>query len=249
MIEIEPVERKRNWGCSIVGWLLFVIVLAFIVLVGVKTAEYYGKISRGELVDLPQYRSAFTTAKTQVLSRSQVDRAVVEDGEAPAIGAGKDAAVLTIVEFADFECPYSKDVSSSIRALVTKYGDKVRLIYRDYPIDDIHVHARQAAIAGECAQEQGKFWAYHDRLYQNTPVLGHADLLRYAQETGLDGVQFEKCLSEERYKEKVAADVAAAQTLGVSGTPAFFFNGQKVEGAIPLESLELIIQRMIAAGK
>ena len=244
-MEIERTEPRRNWGCLIFGWAAFLAVAALLVLIGVRTTTYYGMIKRGELIDLPQFRGQFTESKTPVLSRSVVERSAVELPDNPAVGAESDAAKLTIVEFADFECPYSKDESAVVRSLATKYKDKVRLIYRDYPLGDIHPRAQEAALAGECASEQGMFWAYHDRLYQNSPALDHADLIRYASESGLDEMQFSKCLADERYKEKVAKDAADAVALGVSGTPVFYFNGQKVEGAIPSETFEQIIQRML----
>jgi protein-disulfide isomerase len=245
MSDLVAPESKRNWGCTIFGWLLFLSAAAFLVLVGTKTADYYGRIKRGEIVELPQFRTQFTASKTPVLSRSQVERAAVEVSDQPTIGPAN--APLTVVEFADYECPYSKDASSTVRTLAAKFGDKVRVIYRDYPIDSIHPRAKEAAIAGECAREQDKFWAYHDRLYQNSPALNHADLIRYARESGLDEAQFSQCLVAERYKDKVEKDTADALALGVSGTPVFFFNGQKVEGAIPSDTFDAIIQRMIGA--
>jgi protein-disulfide isomerase len=243
----EPVApvTKRNWGCTIFGWLLFLAVTAFLVLVAIKTVDYYGRLRRGEIVELPQFRTQLTVSKKSVISRSQVERSAVEIADQPTLGS--ENAPLTIVEFADFECPYSKDAAAVLRSVAAKYGDKVRVIYRDYPIDSIHPRAKEAAIAGECAQEQGKFWAYHDRLYQNSPALDHADLIRYARESGLDEAKFSNCLVNERYKDKVEKDAADALALGVSGTPVFFFNGQKVEGAIPAETFDAIIQRMTGA--
>lgn len=238
-------QAKRGWGCTIFGWLLFLAVTALIVLIGIKTTEYYGMIKRGELIDLPQFRTQFTAAKTPVLSRSVVERSLVENADAPSVGAEGAKAQLVIVEFADFECPYSRTATATVRSLVTKYKDRVRLEYRDYPLEDVHLRAREAALAGECAREQGNFWAYHDRLYQNAPALDHADLIRYAAESGLDETQFGKCLADERYKDKVDKDVSDAKGLGVSGTPVFFFNGQKVEGSIPAETFEQVILRML----
>lgn len=238
-------ERRGNLGCSIIGWLAFVMFFALIVLVGYKTYVYYGVLRRGEIVDLPQYREQFTTSRRPVLEQPTVDRKTVETDAAPALGADKAAAKLTIVEFGDFECPYTKQESSVVRTFLAKYGDRVRLLYRNYPLEDVHLNAKQAAIAGACAQEQGKFWAYHDRLFQHSPALGFQDLVRYSEEAGLDAKQFEKCLVDQRYKVAVENDAAQAVAAGVSGTPVFFFNGRKVEGAIPADVFERVIRRFL----
>jgi len=244
MPDYGTAEPRRRLGLSIFGWFVFIMLFAGLILVGWKTAKYYGMIKRGEIVYLPQFRGQLSTTKKPVISRDSVERSVIEVADEPAIGADAATAKLTIVEFADFECPFSKQASSGIRSLVARYGDKVRVIYRDYPLEDIHTHAKQAALAAQCAGEQNKFWAYHDKIYLSSS-LASADLLSYASEIGLDEKQFEKCFVEERYKDKVEADTKLAQTLGVSGTPAFFFNGQKVEGAIPDDQLDKIVQRMI----
>lgn len=238
--------KKRSLGCAIVGWALFVILFVLIVYLGYRVSVYYGKIRRGELIDLPQ----FTTRLTSVSGAgaggpSVVGNADVDSPDAPSQGPSEKDAKLTIVQFADFQCPFSKDEATTFRTLMAKYGDRVRFVYRDYPLDDIHPDATQAALAAECAAEQGKFWNFHDKLFLNAPALSFADLTRYAEETGLDSKQFEKCLVDERYKGKVDADRAAAVRLGIRGTPTFFFNGQRVEGAIPADIFEELIKKLL----
>lgn len=237
---------KRSLGCAIGGWTAFAVLFCLIVFFGYRVSVYYGKIRRGELIDLPQFGSRFTTAEgSTIIAPSVVDRSEVESGDDPAEGPPAQEAKLTIVEFADFQCPFSKDEATIYRTLMRKYGDRVRFVYRDYPLESLHPDAKQAALAAECAREQGKFWAYHDKLYVNAPALAFPDLTGYAEQAGLDPVQFEKCLVDERYKDKVAADEALAAKLGLRGTPTFFLNGQRVEGAIPADVFEGLIEKLL----
>lgn len=240
-----PLPEDRRIGCSIFGWLAFLAALAVILFLGYRTKVYYDHLRAGDIIDLPQFTSRFTApAGSKMAISAAADRTKVEaDGE-PSLGLD-EGAKLTIVEFADFECPYSKEEAPIVRTLMAKYGDRVRFVYRDLPLDSIHVNARQAASAAECAREQEKFWAYHDKLYLNAPALGFKDLMRYAEETGLDVKQFERCLTEDRYRDAIAKDAAAAASVGVTGTPTFFLNGQRIEGAIPADALEGLVEKMI----
>lgn len=233
-------------GASILGTIAFLAIFAVLALFGYRVWYYASQIRKGEIVDLPQYRSAFTVSADQpTLSGTVVPRDQVETADNPELGVGKDGdAKLTIVQFGDFECPFSASEHEVVRRMMAKYGDKVRFIYRDYPIGEIHPNARAAAMAAECAREQGKFWAMHDKLYANQSALGFQDLLRHGAEIGLDGTQFETCLIDERYASKVDADVAAAKAFGLRGTPTFFFDGQRVEGAIPEDILDRIVSSM-----
>lgn len=233
-------------GASVLGTTVLVTLFVILAIFGYRVWFYASQIRRGEIVDLPQYRAAFTVAGEQpTLSSTIVPREQVETADNPELGLGKDdGAKLTIVQFGDFECPFSASEHEVVRRMMAKHGDKVRFIYRDYPIGEIHPNARTAAIAAECAREQMKFWAYHDKLYANQSALAFADLKRYATETGLDTAQFEACLIDERYAAKVDADTAAAKALGLRGTPTFYFDGQRVEGAIPEDIFEQIIDAM-----
>lgn len=245
-LESRRKDGKRSFGCAIAGWAIFVILLGVVGFFGYRVWFYYGKIRRGEFVELPQFRSSFTSAgNAAVGGAANQDRETVESGDHPAEGPSAEEAKLTIVQFADFQCPFSKEEATVVRTLMRKYGDRVRFVYRDYPLTTVHPDATQASLAAECAREQGKFWAYHDKLYLNAPSLGFQDLVRYAEEIGLEARQFERCLVDERYREKVEEDRALAERLGLRGTPTFFFNGQRVEGAIPADIFENLIQKMV----
>jgi protein-disulfide isomerase len=154
---------------------------------------------------------------------------------------GRTDATLTIVEFADFECPFSREASLTMRELSLKYPERIHYIYRDFPISDTHPLAQKAAEAGECAAEQGQFWQYHDKLYANQSDLSSDRLNEFASELGLNTQAFESCLSSGRKRQEVLDDYQDGLAAGVRGTPTFFLNGTKVEGSIPKELFEQLI--------
>ncbi len=229
---------------SFFGWIVFLALLAAVLFFGYRIWFYYDKLRRGEIVELPQFESSFTSlTNSQSYSASYVDRSDLEGGSHPSLGL-ESGAKLTIVEFGDFGCPYSRESASVIRSVMAKYGDRIKFIYRYYPLD-IHPEALQASVAAECAREQGKFWPYHDKLYSYQGAFGLQDLSRYAQEVGLETKQFSYCLADNRYKEAVDADVRFAQETGIRGTPTFFFNGQRVEGSIPENIFVKLIDELL----
>ena len=154
---------------------------------------------------------------------------VASDGPA----RGPADAPITIVEFSDFQCPYCRRVLPTIEEVVERYPEQVRIVFRNFPLDN-HARARPAAEAALCANEQDKFWPYHDVLFENARALEDADLARYAEEVGLDVAAFETCLGESRFADQVEADFQAGREAGVTGTPAFFVNGVLLSGARPV---------------
>ena len=240
-------QKKRHWGCWIFGAVAALIVFGYVTFIGYSFFYFYGKIKKGEVVDLPQFSSQLTrSGKTGVTNTATTtSRKDIEQGAFPALGALATTAKLTIVEFGDFECPFSKESASVVRSLLAKYGDRVRFEYRHLPLTDIHPNAFASAVASECANEQGKFWQFYDKLYANQTALKTADLLRYSTESGLDTTQFRACLLGNRYDTKVSADASFARSIGLEGTPTFFFNGQMVEGAIPEQQFDAIIQKLL----
>jgi len=158
---------------------------------------------------------------------------------------GPDDAPVTIIEFSDFQCPYCARTVKVIEALREAHPDTVRVVYRHLPLS-FHGQARLAAIASVCADEQDRFWDYHDLLFGNQNALGRDDLIAHAAELGLDGTQFEACLDGPEAAAIVDTDLAAADELGATGTPTFFINGYKLTGARPLEQFEAIIEEELA---
>ena len=159
---------------------------------------------------------------------------------------GPADARITIIEFSDFQCPYCQRALATVGEVLAKYPEDVRIVYRHLPLDRIHPNARPAAEAAACAEEQGQFWAYHDKLFQNNRALGKEDLLRYATEAGLDATRFQACFDERRFKDKVEADLQAARAVGISGTPAFVVNGILLSGAQPAEEFYKVIDQELA---
>ena len=159
---------------------------------------------------------------------------------------GPADARITIVEFSDFQCPYCQRAAGTVNEVLAKYPKDVRFVYRHLPLDSIHPNARPAAEASACADEQGQFWAYHDKLFQNNRALGKEALIRYAGEAGLDAARFQACFEERRFKDKVEADLQAARAVGISGTPAFVVNGILLSGAQPAEQFFRVIDQQLA---
>jgi protein-disulfide isomerase len=157
----------------------------------------------------------------------------------PARG-GPPEAPVTIVEFADFQCPYCAKIVPSIRQLLDGYGDRVRFVYRHYPLS-IHADAQRAAEASLCAHEQGRFWEMHDSMFANIRALGADQLKATAAGLGLDAAQFGACLDSGRFAAAVAADTAAGNAAGVTGTPVLFVNGRSLSGAVPLADITAIV--------
>lgn len=153
---------------------------------------------------------------------------------------------VTIVEFSDFECPFCKRAHPTLMQLLEKYAGKVKLVYRDFPLESIHPQARRAAEAARCANDQGKFWDYYDTLFTESPKLAPDDLKRYAAQAGIDVKKFDDCLSGGVHKTALQKDIDEGTRLGVSGTPAFFINGRPLTGAQPLEAFARIIDDELA---
>jgi protein-disulfide isomerase len=125
------------------------------------------------------------------------------------------------------------------------YGDKIHFVYREYPLPN-HQYAKVAAEAGQCANEQGKFWPYHDRLFANQQRLTVPDLKDHAVQVGLDAPRFNACLDSHKYAAAVEADIKMGNDAGVNGTPAFFINGRMISGAQPFDAFKKIIDEELS---
>jgi protein-disulfide isomerase len=150
---------------------------------------------------------------------------------------GPDDAIVTLVEYGDFECPYCGRAESTIRQLLTDFGQDVRYVWRHLPLNDVHEHAQLAAEASEAAAAQGRFWDYYDSVFTDQAALTAKDLIERARGLGLDVERFTDDLREHRYAGRVADDVTSADESGVSGTPTFFINGRRHYGPYDIDSL------------
>jgi protein-disulfide isomerase len=162
-------------------------------------------------------------------------------------------APVTIIEFSDFQCPFCKRFrDQTLDPILQTYEGKVRFVYRDFPISSIHEWAQKAAEAGECADEQGKFWEYHDLIFASQTALNQqleteglngivGTFKGYAGQLGLDTTAFNSCLDSSKFAQEVQKDYNDGVAAGVTGTPAFYINGQEVIGAQPLAAFQAAI--------
>jgi protein-disulfide isomerase len=154
---------------------------------------------------------------------------------------GNKDAKVKIVEYSDFQCPFCERAYPILKQVIKDYGDKISFEYKHFPLSSIHPFAQKAAEASECAAEQGKFWQFHDKDYENQQNLSLPALKEWAGEIGLNTATFNSCLDSGKYAGKVQVDLQAGQKLGVNGTPTTFINGQSVVGAQPYEAFKTII--------
>ena len=161
---------------------------------------------------------------------------------------GPASAPVTLVEFSDFHCPFCRQVQPVLTQILQKYGTRVRLVYKDMPIDGLHPQARGVAEAARCAADQGRFWEFHDKVYANPPDGSAPRLQDYAAQVGLDPQKFEACRGGRKYENDVQRDVKEGADLGITGTPAFFINGRFLSGAQPLETFSRLIDEELTTG-
>jgi protein-disulfide isomerase len=168
--------------------------------------------------------------------------AVKADGPA----RGGASAAVTIVEFSDFECPFCGHAVETLQQVEKTYGNNVRIVFRDYPLFS-HRTAKRAAEAAHCAEEQGKFWEMHDRLFTKGGPLTDPDLYRFASQAGIDHDKFDQCLTSGKYKEAWKPSQDEGNRVGVTSTPSFFINGRMIVGAAGYDVFSKIIDEELAA--
>jgi predicted DsbA family dithiol-disulfide isomerase len=157
--------------------------------------------------------------------------------EATRLARGAADAPVTIMAFSDYQCPYCVRAEPVLAEVLKRYPDDVRVVHRHFPLDTIHPFARPAAEAAMCADEQGKFWEYHDGIFARQGKLAEGSFVEIGSEIGLDPDAFGSCVEERRYKDFVEADFAAGQEAGVTGTPSFFLNGIALKGTRDADEL------------
>jgi protein-disulfide isomerase len=150
---------------------------------------------------------------------------------------GPDDAPVTLVEYGDYECPYCGDAHAIVLAVRQRMGPRLRFVFRNFPLSEIHPHALHAAEAAEAAAEQGKFWEMHDALYEHQEALEDADLIRYAQALGLDAERVERDLASDIYEPRVREQFRSGVRSGVNGTPTFFIDGNRYDESWDADSL------------
>jgi protein-disulfide isomerase len=154
---------------------------------------------------------------------------------------GKSDAAVTIVEFADFQCPYCREAEATLRDIMSRHADDVRIVFRNLPLPTLHPNATIAAEAAVCADRQGMFWVMHDAMFNDQTALTAPALRDTAARLGLDAEGFAACLADSHTKELVDDDAATADGLNITGTPYFFINGRPLNGSVPIAKFESII--------
>ena len=154
---------------------------------------------------------------------------------------GPATARVTLVEYGDYECPDCLNAFPIVKRLIDHFGPRLRFVFRNFPLSNVHPHASVAAQAAEAAAAQGKFWEMHDLLYENQKDLADIEMERLALRLGLEPYRFNADLAGERFEKRVAADYASGVASGVTGTPTFFINGHRHTGAKDFDSLKRAI--------
>lgn len=200
------------------------------------------------------YTSGFGLFTKETTTNNQPQNPAPENEQLPVIDTskidltgqpmmGEEDAEITIIEFSDFECPFcSRAANGPVKEVIKNYVDtgKAKLYFINYPLG-FHQYAQVAAEASECANEQGKFWEMHDKIFENQASLSDTSLTNWAKEIKLDMNMFNGCMNDGKYAEEVQKDMAVAQAVGVQGTPSFLINGQLIVGAQPFEAFKQIL--------
>jgi protein-disulfide isomerase len=169
--------------------------------------------------------------------------------EAKGASMGPDDAPVTIVEFSDYQCPYCSRAEPVVQQVLERYPSQVRFVFRHFPLEQIHPLARGAAEAAACANEQGRFWEFHGKLFASGAKLDAESLQQYASDLELDLEAFQACVDERRFQAAIEADLVAGRQAGVTGTPVFFVNGIRMSGARPLEDFVSTIEKELRQGE
>jgi len=193
----------------------------------------------------PDIRRHLEGLREQEVRTALIDKAQLEillqpprvevSSTGPSLGPAD--APVTLIEFSDFQCPFCARAAPVLKTLKEHYPTQLRVVYKHLPLESIHPRARAAAEAAVCAEEQGKFWEFHDRLFANAGTLSEEDLRGHAQAIGLDVAAFETCRTAPNRGAKIEADMAEAKAAGVTGTPAFVLNGVLLRGLQPPDVL------------
>jgi len=256
--ELEPPENEKPK--TKFPWII--VVLIVLIPIALLTGMGLGYAAWGK--DAAQLEDALATVEAvkqelAVLSAAQdtnqeaqaetqpeeVVRYDVPVDDDPSIGP--EDAEITLIEFSDYQCPFCQRWHEQVfNQLREEYPDQIRFVYRDLPLTSLHPEAVPAALAANCANEQGSFWEYHDQLFSGNYALGAESYLQIANALGLDEAQFEECYSTEKYSDEVQADYQYAANLGIQSTPTFFLNGIPIVGAQPYEVFKQVIEMELA---
>ena len=155
---------------------------------------------------------------------------------------GSATAAVTLVQYGDYECPYTRQSTTIVRAIQQQLGDQLRFVFRNFPLTEIHPHALHAALAAEAAAAQDKFWQMHDYIFHHQHTLEDSDLAHFAEAVGLDMQKYARDMAEQRALARIEEDVEGGERSGVQGTPTFFINGVLYRGSWEQDALLAALQ-------
>lgn len=224
---------------------------------GIKSLPAFIFAKEVDKTDFYQQAAAVLELKNDqyLLNSAQVGLPVGKYLELPQITAsdiqsGPVDAKVKMIEFSDFQCPYCQAFHATIKQAISEYGDKMLFVFKHFPLSNIHPQAENAALASECANEQGKFLPYADKLFEKQADWGKATNTQlfktYATQLGMNASQFGTCLDSKKYQSKIDADLAEGQSFGISGTPDVFVNSQFQNGAIDYPTLKAMIDQELS---
>jgi len=212
---------------------------------GVAKKDVYSALTKNALAE----KKADPAAAAPQAPRRQPDPKAIYNvpvGDSPAKGPAD--ALVTIVEFSDFQCPFCSRVEGTIKQVSETYGKDVRVVFKQNPLP-FHPNAGPAAEASLAAHDQGKFWEMHEKLFANQTALEREKLETYAKDLGLNAAKFKASLDTNKHKAAIEAEQKLAQSLGAAGTPSFFINGRNLRGAQPFEAFKAVIDEELAKAK
>lgn len=214
-------------------WKVSTVVLGILFIISIFTGGFWF----GSDSDIGDGGPSFPTAAATVDIKSSYSR------------GSKDAEV-TMVEFSDFQCPFcGRFFEQTLPLIESQYikTGKVKFVYKDFPLDSIHPQATPAALAARCSGEQGKFWEYHDLIFQNQQLLGDSSYSQWAADLDLDIDKFNDCYDSKKYLKAVQQDFNEGNNAGVRGTPGFLINGKLVSGAQPFSVFQQVIEAELSS--
>jgi len=248
---LSLLTPMQTFGVGLVGGVLVLCTIGFFILLGYMmrggTSRLAANVNNNaDAVTVPTEDIVDTNTGSKEINVKPVDLAKDH------ITGNKNAKV-TIIEFSDTECPFCKRFQTSMQEVMKKYGDKIRWVYRHFPLDQLHSKSRNEALATECASEQGKFWEYIDKVYATTPAndgLDPAQLTVFAKDLKLNMTKFQSCMDTKKYAQLVSDQQADGEAAGVQGTPFSVVigpNGEKeaINGALPTASIEQVLDKYV----
>ncbi len=234
------VEKKENITLKIksdlIKWQILAVILAILLIVSVATFGF--KSMTGSLVLATEKQVEKSEGQKVDVSKVTLEGAHI---------LGNENALVTIFEWVDFECSYCRFHALETHPLIVENyvnTGKVKIVFKHYPLS-FHEMARPAALASECAAEQGQFWGYHDLIFDKESNLSLENLGFWANQLGLDIIQFNNCLESERYLEKIDSNMQEGKSIKITGTPAFVINGYYIGGAAPYYFFEETIEEAL----